>query len=95
MRKLAAAVIALGGVWLAPAAQAQSADSETAPDLDFLEYLGSWLADDDEWWELAEWDKSQKERPKGEDRDKDDAQDDEDGDEHEDSEGEKPEQAEE
>ena len=27
-----------------------------APDLDFLEYLGSWQGDDDEWLAIKEWD---------------------------------------
>lgn len=86
MRKLG--LIALGAAWLAPAAHAQAADSEAPPDLDFLEYLGSWQADDDEWWELAEWDKSQNERRKDADRGKDDDE----GDEHEDDEGDEPEE---
>jgi hypothetical protein len=28
----------------------------TAPDLAFLEYLGSWQGDDDEWLAIKEWD---------------------------------------
>ena len=28
-----------------------------APDLAFLEYLGSWQGDDDEWLAIKEWDK--------------------------------------
>jgi len=29
---------------------------EAAPDLAFLEYLGSWQGDDDEWLAIKEWD---------------------------------------
>ena len=36
------------------------------PGIEFLEYLGSWQADDDEVWALAEWDKDN-----AADRDKD------------------------
>jgi hypothetical protein len=31
------------------------AAADDAPDLAFLEYLGSWQADDDEWLLIAEW----------------------------------------
>ena len=34
-----------------------------APDLDFLEYLGSWQGNDDEWIAIKEWD--QDALPKG------------------------------
>lgn len=58
MRKLTAAFVALGASWLAPAAHAQGKDAAAEPPgLDFLEYLGSWQADDKEWYEIAEWDK--------------------------------------
>lgn len=30
--------------------------SGAAPDLEFLEYLGSWQGDDDEWLAIKEWD---------------------------------------
>ena len=39
---------------------------EDAPDLDFLEYLGSWQESDEEWLAVAEWE--------GEKRVKDDTQ---------------------
>ena len=29
---------------------------DTAPDLDFLEYLGSWDSTDEEWLAVVEWD---------------------------------------
>lgn len=39
---------------------------DDAPDLDFLEYLGSWQESDEEWLAVAEWE--------GEKRVKDDTQ---------------------
>lgn len=65
MRRRAPIVIALGGMCLTSAAPAQDAD---APDLDFLEYLGSWQAEDDEWLVIAEW---EKDNPPGKDQDAD------------------------
>ena len=66
MRKLASALVALGASWVAPGAHAQSKDAAAEPPgLDFLEYLGSWQADDDEWYEIAEWDKDNPERDPG------------------------------
>jgi hypothetical protein len=51
--------LALGGLWLArtACAQAPPAADEPAPDLDFLEYLGSWQDDDDAWVAIEEWNK--------------------------------------
>jgi hypothetical protein len=40
-----------------------SSPSNAAPDLAFLEYLGSWQGDDDEWLAIKEWD--QDGTPKG------------------------------
>jgi hypothetical protein len=54
MRKSAALVVAIGSCCTALGARAQEGD---APELDFLEYLGSWQADDDEWLAIAEWEK--------------------------------------
>jgi hypothetical protein len=54
MRRRGSIVIALSGICLTSAAQVQDDD---APDLDFLEYLGSWQAEDDEWLVIAEWEK--------------------------------------
>lgn len=64
MRKLGPAVIALSGIWLALKAGAQQTD---APDLAFLEYLGSWQADDDEWVLIAQWDKDHPPKESGKD----------------------------
>jgi hypothetical protein len=33
-----------------------SLPKSAAPDLEFLEYLGSWQGDDDEWLAIKEWD---------------------------------------
>lgn len=43
--------LAAVGVVVSPTAQAD----EDAPDLDFLEYLGSWQESDEEWLAVAEW----------------------------------------
>jgi hypothetical protein len=58
MRRIASALVAAGGLWLARGAPAQEAAPPAAdarPDLEFLEYLGSWQADDDEWLAIREW----------------------------------------
>jgi hypothetical protein len=55
MRAWIAIALALGGsCWLAGAA-AQEADDAAVPDLDFLEYLGAWAGEDDEWLAIEEW----------------------------------------
>ena len=43
--------LAAVGVVVSQNAQAE----EDAPDLDFLEYLGSWQESDEEWLAVAEW----------------------------------------
>ena len=50
MRRTSTVALALGCWWLT-AARAQETESPPAegPDLEFLEYLGSWAEDDDEW----------------------------------------------
>jgi hypothetical protein len=58
MRKRSALVLALGATCGAPLAHAQ-ADNGT-PDLELLEYLGSWQAADEEWLAVAEWDKNER-----------------------------------
>ena len=58
-------VLALSGACLVQPAAAQ--EEAEAPDVDFLEYLGSWQAEDDEWFEIAEWEKDNPEK----ERDKD------------------------
>ena len=60
MRGIMSALLAAGGLWLARGAHAQQAaapPADAAPDLEFLEYLGSWQADDDEWLAIKEWEK--------------------------------------
>jgi hypothetical protein len=47
--------LALGGWWWLAGAEAQEADEPVLPDLDFLEYLGAWAGDDDEWLAIEEW----------------------------------------
>ena len=46
-----------------PAAPKSSPPKSAVPDLAFLEYLGSWQGDDDEWLAIKEWD--QDAAPKG------------------------------
>jgi len=55
MRATLRTLWALGGLAVAHGAQAQ--DAEPGPDLDFLEYLGTWQAEDDEWLAIEEWDR--------------------------------------
>lgn len=58
MRTLRLTAALLGGSWWLTGAHAQQANEETAPpDLDFLEYLGAWAEDDDEWLAIEEWHK--------------------------------------
>jgi hypothetical protein len=47
------AILGIAAAGAAPAGRA--ADPPPAPDLDFLEYLGSWQAEDEEWVLTAEW----------------------------------------
>ena len=66
MRKLFAALV--GALCFARGASAQPPPAAqpappratppkvAAPDLAFLEYLGSWQGDDDEWLAIKEWD---------------------------------------
>jgi hypothetical protein len=63
MRGLRRAGLALAVGWLA-AAQAQDGGQpreqqreQPAPDLDFLEYLGAWAEDDDEWLAIETWER--------------------------------------
>ncbi len=63
------------GCWLG-GAQAQEAEEAPGPDLDFLEYLGTWAEDDEEWLAIEEWENGSSakpgERPKEADEDEDD-----------------------
>lgn len=64
MAKRGAIALALGGACLGAQANAQDAqDVETPPpDLEFLEYLGSWQGEDDEWFVIEQWEKDNAER---------------------------------
>jgi hypothetical protein len=55
MRRLSTVALALGCWWLADVS-AQDAEPQPpeSPDLDFLEYLGSWAENDGEWLALEE-----------------------------------------
>jgi hypothetical protein len=70
MRKLRATMVAFGGL-VGAAAHAQEAVEVPPPDLDFLEYLGAWAEDDDEWLAIEEWQKGNPEKVE-EDGDADD-----------------------
>ena len=47
------AALAIMQAAVIPVAGAEEADG---PDLDLLEYLGSWQGDDEEWLAVSEWD---------------------------------------
>jgi hypothetical protein len=55
MRRIVSAALALA--YWQTGAQAQEAEEAPAPDLDFLEYLGAWAGDDDEWLVIEEWER--------------------------------------
>jgi len=77
MRRVAAAALALG-CWLA-GAEGQEAEP-APPDLEFFEYLGTWVEDDDEWLAIEEWRRDEPEPdedPEGPEREKEDGDDDE------------------
>jgi hypothetical protein len=63
MRSFGRTLLALGGWWWIAGAQAQEPDEppEAGPDLEFLEYLGAWAEDDDEWLAIEEWQKDNRE----------------------------------
>lgn len=67
MRDVRSVLLALGCSWLM-GVQAQEAEPPPVPDLDFLEYLGAWAEDDDEWIAIEEWQKDERAAP-GDDRD--------------------------
>lgn len=86
MRGVGRAALALGCCWLA-AAHAQEREREAepereqeraqepVPDLDFLEYLGAWAEEDDEWLAIETWRRDNEEdvekEPKGSERERD------------------------
>jgi hypothetical protein len=47
--------LALGSLTAARAQEVERERQDAAPDLDFLEYLGAWAEDDDEWLAIEEW----------------------------------------
>ena len=57
MRVLRSALLALvlSSITATRAQEAGPERREAAPDLDFLEYLGAWAEDDDEWLAIEEW----------------------------------------
>jgi len=62
MRTVRSALLALGCWWLT-GAHAQEAEQPPGPDLDFLEYLGTWAEEDDEWLAIEEWEKDEVAEP--------------------------------
>jgi len=65
MRRVAATLCAVGGLWFARPVHAQDAKAAPTaperppptPDLDFLEYLGAWQENDEEWLVSEQWQK--------------------------------------
>ena len=78
MRRLVSAVLALG-CWL-PGAPAQEAEEVPTPDLDFLEYLGTWAEDDDEWLAIEEWENGDSAKPEEDSEESAEVEDDDDDD---------------
>jgi len=94
MRRRSCAAVALGCCWLAGAHAQERAPGrgqeraperaqESAPDLEFLEYLGAWAEDDDEWLAIQEWEKDnaadvEKAKPEQEDQRRESEEDDDD-----------------
>ena len=66
MRGLRAA-IALGLSSVTGAQAQDAAENPPSPDLDFLEYLGTWAEEDDEWLAIEEWEKDNGAKPGDED----------------------------
>ena len=71
-----AAMLALGLGLTSVQAQEAEPEPELGPDLDFLEYLGAWAEEDDEWLAIEEWEKDNGAEPEedseGPDRQEDD-----------------------
>ena len=59
MRRIGLAALALACWWLTGSRAQEVAQPEArdpaAPDLDFLEYLGTWAEEDDEWVAIEQW----------------------------------------
>ena len=62
MRSARPPLLALCCCWLT-AAHAQEAELPPPPDLEFLEYLGAWAEEDDEWLAIEEWQKDEAAEP--------------------------------
>jgi hypothetical protein len=63
MRRLCCALLALGCWWVTGTEAQQPEPIEPGPDLDFLEYLGTWAEEDDEWLAIEEWEKDEVAEP--------------------------------
>jgi hypothetical protein len=72
MARREAIVLALGGLCVGAQASAQEAQDAEAPDLELLEYLGSWQGEDDEWFVIEQWEKdgAEERKPKGDSEDR-------------------------
>ncbi len=62
MRSARPPLLALCCCWVT-AAHAQEAELPPPPDLEFLEYLGAWAEEDDEWLAIEEWQKDEAAEP--------------------------------
>jgi hypothetical protein len=56
-------LLAMLGAAAGLASTAGAADEPAAPELDFLEYLGSWQAEDEEWVIEAGWEEDEEVAP--------------------------------
>ena len=63
MRTARSTLLALGCWGLASAHAQETEPPPPAPDLDFLEYLGTWAEEDDEWLAIEEWEKDEVAEP--------------------------------
>jgi hypothetical protein len=81
MRRTSTVALALGCWWLTGVrAQETESPPPEAPDLEFLEYLGSWAEEDDEWLAIEEL---REDRAEDADKDPEKRVESESGDEHE------------
>lgn len=76
MRRVTSAVLALA--CSLTGAQAQEIEEGAGPDLEFLEYLGTWAEDDDEWLAIEEWEKGNSAKPEEDSQESDKEKDDDD-----------------
>jgi len=54
MRRTSTVALALGCWWRTGARAQETESPPEGPDLEFLEYLGSWAEEDDEWLAIEE-----------------------------------------